>query len=86
MKKDIQKQIKKLTLLLLWLTSWDESKENKRLKSLEPVYRSWQGYDFGILDELRKEGLITGSYRVKSVYLTEKGVKEAKNFEKKYLK
>lgn len=30
MAKDIQQQIKELTLLLLWLTSWDESKEGKQ--------------------------------------------------------
>jgi len=81
MAKDIQQQIKELTLLLLWLTCWNEAKKDE-----SPFYRSWRGYDFGILDELRKEELIGGSYKAKSVYLTEGGIKEAKKLEKKYLK
>lgn len=85
MQEKIQQQIKELTLLLLWLTSWDESKEDKQLKDLGPIYRAWKGYDFDILNELREEELISGSYKAKSVYLTEKGVKEAKRLEKKYL-
>jgi len=85
MKKDIQKQIKELTLLLLWLTSWDEAKEDKQLKSLGPIYRAWKGYDFEILDELKKDNLINFSYKAKSVYLTKKGVKMAKKLEVKYV-
>ena len=85
MSKEIRRQIKELTLLLLWLTSWDESKTNKQLNGLGPIYRSWKNYDFDILDELKKENLISGSYKAKSVYLTEKGIKEAKKLEKKYL-
>lgn len=79
MEKDIQKQIKELTLLLLWLTSWKE--EEFGIK----VQRSWKGYDFDILNELREEELIGGSYKAKSVFLTEKGIEEAKKLEKKYL-
>lgn len=75
MAKDIEQLLEDLTLLLLWLTSWEE----------EDYHRSWRGYDFDILDALRKKELITGSYKAKSVYLTEKGVKEAKQLEKKYL-
>ena len=79
MSKDTPKQIEELTLLLLWLTSWQEGSSN------EALYRAWRGYDFDILDALRKKELITGSYRAKSVYLTEKGVREAKKLGKKYL-
>jgi len=85
MEKDIQKQIKELTLLLLWLTSWDESKENKQLEDLGPIYRAWKGYDFDVLNELKKAHCIDFSYRAKSVYLTEKGVKMAKKLEMKYV-
>ncbi|MCD6528213.1 transposase [bacterium] len=81
----MRKQIKELTLLLLWLTSWDESKQDKQLNGLGPIYRSWKGYDFDILNELKEEKLISGSHKAKSVYLTEKGIKEAKKLEKKYL-
>ena len=33
----------------------------------------------------KEEKLISGSHKAKSVYLTEKGIKEAKKLEKKYL-
>jgi len=42
-------------------------------------------YDFDILNILREEKLINGSYKAKSVFLTEKGIKEAKKLEKKHL-
>nr|WP_229683131.1 DUF6429 family protein [Virgibacillus oceani]GGG75935.1 hypothetical protein GCM10011398_21050 [Virgibacillus oceani] len=48
--------------------------------------RSWKGYPFDILDELREEELIRGSNRSKSVYLTENGIKEAEKRLKTYLK
>jgi len=85
MKKDIQKRIKELTLLLLWLTSWDESKKNRQLKRLGSVYRAWKGYDFEILNELKEDSLIDFSYRTKSVYFTEKGIEEAKKLREFYL-
>lgn len=50
----MKKEIKELTLLLLYLTSWRE-------KDLpEPIRRSWKGYDFDALDKLREEGFIIG--------------------------
>ena len=58
----------------------------RQLKDFGPIYHSWKGYDFDVLNELRDEGLISGSYNAKSVYLTEKGVKKAKKLEEKYLK
>ena len=83
MPKDVSQQIKELTLLLLWLTSWDESKEDKQLKGLGPIYRSWKGYDFNILNELKEDNLIDFSYKAKSVYLTKKGIEKARVLEKK---
>lgn len=88
MSKNLQEKIKELTLLLLWLTSWDEIdklRKDKRFKDLGPSYRAWKGYDFETLDKLKKEELINFSYRAKSVYLTKEGVVLAKKLEKKYL-
>lgn len=77
----MEKEIKELTLLLLYLTSW---KEKDVLN--EDICRSWKGYSFEILDELNEEDLIFGSKRAKSVYFTEEGIKRAEELIKKYLK
>jgi len=70
---DQQEQITKLTLLLLYLTSW---KDNE-------VQRSWKGYDFDILNKLEEDGLIAQSKKARSVYLTEEGIKAAKELEER---
>ncbi len=80
MSENTQQKIKELTLLLLWLTSWEEKSALK-----EKIIRSWKGYDFDVLNELLKDELISSSYKAKSVCLTEEGIKEAKKFEDKYL-
>ena len=49
------------------------------------VHRSWKGYPFEILDQLREEDCITGSKPAKSVYLTEKGTTKAKELMVKYV-
>jgi len=77
----MEKEIEELSLLLMYLTSWEE----KLSSNMPPRYGSWKGYRFEIIDELEKEGFITqGSYRSKSVYLTEKGIKQAEELQKKY--
>ena len=75
------KEIKELTLLLLYLTSW----EGNDIPKEENIKRSWKGYPFEILDELREEDFIFGSNRAKSVYITEKGIERAKTLVKKYI-
>jgi len=70
---DQQEQISKLTLLLLYLTSW---KENE-------TQRSWKGYDFDVLNKLEEDGMIAQSKTAKSVYFTEEGIKAAKELEEK---
>lgn len=69
-----QEQISKLTLLLLYLTSWEEKSS---------VQRSWKGYDFDTLNKLEEDGLIAQSKTAKSVYFTEKGLEAAKLLEEK---
>ncbi|WP_144460883.1 DUF6429 family protein [Siminovitchia fortis] len=76
----MEEKIKELTLLLLYLTSW---KENDLPADMR---RSWKGYPFEVLNELADEDYIRGSIKSKSVYLTESGIKEAKELMKKYLK
>lgn len=75
----MEKEIKELSLLLLYLTSWKESDFHDELR------RSWKGYPFDTLNELTDEDLIRGSIRSKSVYLTEAGIKKAEELMKKYL-
>ena len=75
----MDEKIKELTLLLLYLTSWEEKEFFGEWR------RSWKGYPFEILDELSEEDYIRGSHRSKSVYLTEAGIKEAKSLTEKYL-
>jgi hypothetical protein len=60
-------------LLLLYLTCWKEKE----------VQRSWKGYDFDVLNKLEEGGLIAQSKAAKSVYLTEEGIKAAKELEER---
>jgi len=75
----MDKTIKELTLLLIYLTSWKED------TNLIKVQRSWKGYPFDALDELNEEGYIDGNKRAKSVYLTEEGLGKSKELIKKYI-
>ena len=53
-----------LTLVMLYLTSWE-------VKSVDgPVRRAWKSYDWDVIDRLTEEGLIDTSHRAKSVYLS----------------
>jgi len=75
----MDKAIKELTLLLIYLTSWQEEAGSVKAQ------RSWKGYTFEILDELREEGYLTGRKTAKSIYLTEEGLDRAKELMKKYI-
>jgi len=75
----MDKTIKELSLLLIYLTSWQED------INLIKVQRSWKGYPFDTLDELKEKGYIDGNKRAKSVYLTEKGINKANDLMKKYI-
>ena len=76
----MEEQIKELTLLLLYLTSWKEKDPFG-----DECMRAWKGYDFDVLNELQDEHFIGGStYKAKSTYLTESGVAKAKELMEKY--
>ena len=74
----VKEKLKDLTLMLLYLTSWEEKELGER------YHRSWKGYDFDILNELSDDGLIHDSRRSKSVYLDESGVVRAKSLLREY--
>jgi DNA-binding PadR family transcriptional regulator len=87
---DRDQQIKELTLLLAWLTSWDEGPELRRqLKASKEEIgerrKAWKGYDFGVLDELAEEGLIGDKPKRKSIDLSDEGVAEAKRLARKWI-
>src|ERR1043165_1950878 len=68
-KQDLNSQ---LTLLLLYLNSWEEKEFN------QPPRRASKGYDFDSLNGLEEKEYIAHSKTAKSVYLTEEGVAKAK--------
>jgi hypothetical protein len=81
---DIKKEIivTELTLLLIYLTGWEEDKRNA---PGEKEFRAWKGYKFEILDELQSQGLIHQVPGGKSLLLNEKGKEKARELIKKYI-
>jgi len=82
--------IKDLTLMLMYLTSWEESlvpglrKRSDRPGFRPSVRRCWKGYDFDILNELTDEGLVNAGGRSKSAYFNDEGVAKALELLKQY--
>ena len=58
MDADKRRKIARLTLGLIYLTAWEE-----KAITGETIKRAWKGYDFDILDELRKPGSSTPPHR-----------------------
>ena len=61
---DKQKTIRDLTLMLMYLTSWEErdtpglrAVKKKERERYPLVRRCWKGYDHGLLNKLLEEGL-----------------------------
>ena len=75
--------VKDLTLMLMYLTSWEENLVPKlhekpdRLGFRPQIRRTWKGYDFGILNELTDEGLVNARNRSKSASFTDEGAAKA---------
>lgn len=76
----MNRKIEELTLMLLYLTAWDEE-----VPPFGSHKRSLKGYNDGILNKLDDDGLIVGSKKSKSVFLTDEGALRAKEIVKKYL-
>lgn len=71
---DLERTKKELTLVLAYLTSWNDSKKGE-----QKILRTWTGYDFDILRKLTEEELIFGNKPGnKSFYFTEEGEIKAK--------
>ena len=78
MKRMMDEKVKELTLLLLYLTSWEDDEDFATLK------KSWKSYPFHILDDLKEADFIKGNNKSKSVYLTKDGVQQAEKLVEKY--
>ena len=72
-----------LTLMLMYLTSWEENlvpelhEKPDRLGFRPQIRRTWKGYDFGILNELTDEGVVNARNRSKSASFTDEGAAKA---------
>jgi len=78
---EIGRAVEELTLLLLYLTSWEE----ELAPGLPKVRRSWKTFRFEVLDALAQQGYLTTTPRAKSVGITEEGREKARLLRKKYL-
>ena len=71
--------IEELTLLLIYLCSWEET-----LSSELTVRRAWKGYLFDVLNALKEQGFIAQTRRAKWLMLTEEGERRARELEARY--
>lgn len=79
----MDKNIEELTLLLMYLTSWDNDSPLDEVN----YKQCWKGYSFDVLDELTAKGyLFPTKYKNKSVTFTKEGMEYAEKLIKKYLK
>ena len=78
----MEKNIEELTLLLMYLTSWEEEPN-----PFEDKFKQcWKGYSFDAMNNLTDNGyLFFSKYKNKSVTLTPKGEELAKKLIEKYL-
>ena len=86
----MEKNIEELTLLLMYLTSWEEESlyydENNNLNK-DALKNTWKGYSFEAINKLTDRGyLFPSKYKNKSITLTKEGEKLAKELVEKYLK
>lgn len=76
--RDKRQAAKDMTLMLLYLLSWEEGQADMA------YHRAWKGYDFGLLNELEEEGLIYGSHKAKSVAIDASGINKARELLREY--
>ncbi len=74
-----QELIEELTLLLIYLSSWDE-----QVAPGLAIRKAWKGYTFDTLNALEDRGLIHQSREAKSVALTEEGIHLARELEMRF--
>lgn len=76
-----EQAVEELTLLLLYLTSWEE----ELAPGTPKVRRAWKTFRFEILDALTQQEYLATNRRAKSVRITEEGLEKARELQKKYL-
>ena len=88
---DKQKTIRDLTLMLMYLTSWEErdtpglrAVKKKEREQYPLVRRCWKGYDHGLLNKLLEEGLIRSDGRSSLACITPEGEAEARSLLARY--
>ena len=74
-----QELIEELTLLLLYLSSWQE-----QIGPNIGASKAWKGFTFATLNSLEDRGLIHQSRKARSVTLTEEGIALAKELELRF--
>lgn len=91
MATDISDKIKELTLMLMYMTSWEERDtpdrrmvKKKELEKYPLVRRCWKGYDFGALHDLWETGLINASGHSCPAQITPAGETEARRLLQQY--
>ena len=84
-----KKTIRELTLMLMYLTSWEErdtpemrAVKKKELEKYPLVRRCWKGYDHDLLNKLSEEGLINAAGRTYPALCALPGFVDSKNEEK----
>ena len=88
--RTVQINFADLTLMLMYLTSWEKSlvpglRKKPDRDGIYPKARfCWKGYDFGILSELTDEGLVNAGGCGKSASFNAKGETKARELLKAY--
>ena len=81
-------KIEELTMLLLYLTSWNEEGykyDEKDNLSKQQFKKSWKGYSFEALNVLTDKGMLYPSkHKTKSITLTQEGEEYATKLLEKY--
>lgn len=73
-----------LTLMLAYLTSWDDTSKRAHKMGAPTVLTAWKGYDRATLDELREQGLIETDTHDSKLRLTDDGADVARYLLEKY--
>lgn len=84
----MERNIEELTLLLMYLTSWDEKEfirdENDEIQEGK-IKTCWKGYSFDVINKLTDKNYLYFS-KGKSITLTPEGEELARKLMDKYLK
>ena len=74
-----EKTAEELTLLLLYLTSWEEG-----IDKIGKYLKNWKNHQFDILDALTEKGYVNNNKKHKSLIITKIGEEKARELLKKY--